>query len=181
VGLLFAALAFPNVNSDIYSYIASGRVAAVHHANPYTHLPSEFPGDPLLPYVSDQYSGNVPSKLPAWMLLNVALAWLGGDDTVTVVLLYRFVLAAFAIGCVALIALVLREAASQHAAAGVVAFGWNPILLVYGASKTDVVMVFSPFFPRCSSSGRAHCSPRPAAPFTASLLLAEGFGGRNSR
>jgi hypothetical protein len=142
VGLLFAALAFPNVNSDIYSYIASGRVAAVHDANPYTHPPSEFPGDPLLPYVSDQYSGNVPSKLPAWMLLNVSLAWLAGDDPVTVILLYRFVLAAFAIGCVALIALVLRQAAPHHAAAGVVAFGWNPILLVYGASKTDVVMVF---------------------------------------
>jgi hypothetical protein len=41
-----------------------------------------------------------------------------------------------------MIALLLRQAAPQHAAAGVVAFGWNPILLVYGASKTDVVMAF---------------------------------------
>jgi uncharacterized membrane protein len=140
--LFISALAFPNVNSDIYSYIASGRVAAVHHANPYTHPPSDFPGDPLFPYVSDQYSGNVPSKLPAWMLLNVALAWLGGEDPVTILLVYRFALASLAVVCVTLIGLALREAAPRHTAAGVIAFGWNPILLVYGASKTDTMMVF---------------------------------------
>ena len=142
IALLFSAFAFPNANSDIYSYIASGRVAAVHGANPYVHPPSDFPSDPLLPYVSERYSGNVSSKLPAWMLINVPLARVSGDDPVTVLLVYRLVLTSFAIASIAFVALTLRRVAPRHAAAGIVGFGWNPIFVVYGPTKTDTVMVF---------------------------------------
>lgn len=140
--LALGVIALPNSNTDIYSYIASGRVAAVHDANPYYHPPSAFPGDPVYPFVSPQYSDNLPSKLPAYMLLNVSLAKVSGDDPVTNLIVFR--LAFFALGLASLVLVVLtaRILFPGSEAAGLVLFGWNPIVAVYGQSKTDIVMVF---------------------------------------
>ena len=140
--LAIGVIALPNSNTDIYSYVASGRVAAVHGANPYYHPPSAFPGDPVYPYVSTQYSDNLPSKLPAYMLLNVSLAKVSGDDPVANLIVFR--LAFFALGLVSLVLVVLtaRILVPGSEAAGLVLFGWNPIVAVYGQSKTDIVMVF---------------------------------------
>ena len=142
VALVISALALPNVSTDLFSYIASARVAVVHGQNPYETALSAFPGDQLYPYVSDQHSGSVTSKLPAWMLFSVGLAWVAGDDPVANVLLYRLVLAVLAVGAVALVGLALREVAPRHAAFGMVLFGWNPMVIVYAPSKTDTLMVF---------------------------------------
>ena len=135
-------LGLPNANTDIFSYIASGRIAAVHGANPYEHPPSAYPGDPIFPYVSDQYSGNLPSKLPAFMLLNVSLAEIPGDDPVANLLTYRLAFLAFSIATLVLIVLAARRLFPGSEAGGLVLYGWNPVLAVYGQSKTDVVMVF---------------------------------------
>jgi hypothetical protein len=135
-------LALPNANTDIFSYIASGRVAAVHDANPYEHAPTAFPGDSVYPYVSEQYRGNLPSKLPAFMLLNVSLAELPGDDPVANLVTYRLAFFAFAVATFVLIVLAARRLFPGSEAGGLVLFGWNPVLTVYGQSKTDIVMVF---------------------------------------
>ena len=136
------ALALPNANTDIFSYIASGRVAAVHDANPYEYPPSAFPGDPVFPYVSEQYSGNLPSKLPAFMLVNVALAELPGDDPTANLLAYRLAFLAVSAANLLLLVLAARRLFPGSEAGGLVLFGWNPVVVVYAQSKTDVVMVF---------------------------------------
>lgn len=140
--MAIGALAFPNANTDIFSYIASGRVAAVHDANPYEYPPASFPNDPLLPYVSEQYSGNLPSKLPAFMLVNVSLAELPGDDPVANLLAYRFAFLALSIASLVLLVLAARRLFPGSEAGGLVLYGWNPVVAAYGQSKTDVLMVF---------------------------------------
>ncbi len=140
--LAIGVFSLPNVNTDIYSYIASGRIAAVHDANPYYNPPSAFPGDVVYPYVSEQYSGNLPSKLPAFMLLNVSLAEIPGDDVVANLLTYRLAFFAFGVASLLLVVLTARRLFPGSEAAGLVLFGWNPIIAVYGQSKTDIVMVF---------------------------------------
>lgn len=137
-----SALAFPTANTDIFSYIASARVATEHGANPYEVTPSAFPGDPVYPYVSDQYARNLPSKLPAWMLLNEAAASVEGDTPVEALLGHRLLLLGFAVGSILLVPAILRRLRPDRLLAGTVAFAWNPVLIVYGPSKTDTVMVF---------------------------------------
>jgi hypothetical protein len=140
---LTTACALPNLDRDIYNYIVSGRVGAVHASNPYVATPDQFPADPIYPYASPRYTA-IPgdNKLPAWMLVNVLLARLGGDDVVTNLLLYRCVFLLFNLANVALIVHILRTLGSHKELAGVALYAWNPIIVAYGQSKVDALMVF---------------------------------------
>ncbi|MEO7911335.1 MAG: hypothetical protein ABIV47_16950 [Roseiflexaceae bacterium] len=140
---VLAVVALPNINRDIYNYILSGRVAAVYGANPYESAPNRFPDDALYRYASARYTDYAgDNKMPVWMLLNVALARLGGDNPVANLLLYRSVFLLFNIGNLALIAWILHIIRPQLLLAGLVIYAWNPIIAVYGQSKVDTVMVF---------------------------------------
>jgi hypothetical protein len=139
---LAAALALPTVNTDIFDYIAFGRVAAEHGANPYEVPPSAFPDDPAYPYASGNYKDSPDNKLPAWQLVNRVLAELGGDDPTGTLLVYRFAFFLFNVGNLALVGLIVRAVEPRAVLAAVVFFGWNPIVAVFGQSKTDTVMVF---------------------------------------
>lgn len=140
---LVAACAMPNVNRDIFNYITSGRVAAVYGANPYQVPPDRFAADPLYQYASARYTGLAgDNKLPAWALLNAGLARLGGADPVINLLIYRFVFMGFNIANLALIAGILQKLQPERRLAGLVIYGWNPIVAIHGQSKVDTVMVF---------------------------------------
>src|SRR5439155_22484065 len=55
VGVLFhaVAVAIPLLLShDVYYYVAYGRIATLHHANPYLIPPSAYPSDPTHPFLS---------------------------------------------------------------------------------------------------------------------------------
>jgi hypothetical protein len=143
--LLFvvSVCALPNVNRDIYNYILSGRVAAVYGANPYLVPPDRFQDDPIYRYASSRYTSYAgDNKLPAWTLLNVVLARLGGDSPVANLLLYRVVFLLFNIANLALIARILNMLQPRLLLAGLLLYGWNPIVVTYGQSKVDTVMVF---------------------------------------
>jgi hypothetical protein len=140
---LAAVFALPNVNRDIYNYIISGRVAAVYSGNPYQMVPDQFPTDPIYRYASPRYTGYAgDNKLPVWMLINVALAWLGGDSPVTNLLLYRTLFLLFNLANLLLIARILQVMQPRLLLAGLTLYAWNPVVFVYGQSKVDTVMVF---------------------------------------
>ena len=46
--LLVVAVVIAPVGHDIWSYAMYGRIVSVHHASPYTHVPADYPHDPLL-------------------------------------------------------------------------------------------------------------------------------------
>lgn len=139
---LVSALALPNLNTDIYNYIVTGRVAAVHDANPYEVAPDRFPSDPVYPYAGHRFTAHPDVKLPAWMLVSVPLAKVAGNDPVTNLLVYRFAFFAFSVACLVLVAAIASRLDSRYALTAVIAWGWNPIVVLVGTSKVDTFMVF---------------------------------------
>lgn len=136
-----STLALPTMDTDIFNYIVTGRVAAEHDANPYVVAPDRFRDDPIYPYAGHQYTRYPDVKLPAWMLMSVPLARVAGDDPVVNLLAYRLLFLAFNVLNLILVAAIVQRLDPKHTLAAVVAFGWNPIVALFGESKVDTVMV----------------------------------------
>jgi hypothetical protein len=137
-----SAWALPTYNSDIYQYIASGQVAALHHANPYTTPVDAFPDSPIYQFTSKEYT-DIPGddKPAAWLLLATGLAKIGGADPVGSILVFRGAFLLTNLACLGLVILLLRDLAPQRRLTGVIAYGWNPVVVTQGQSKVDTVMV----------------------------------------
>lgn len=136
------ALALPTYDTDIFNYIVSGRVAAVHGANPHSVSPDAFPTDPVYPYASRTYTSIAgDNKLPAWTALNTLLATLGRDlDVIGQLFLYRTALLVVNVLTLVMIGFVASRLAPQLTLAALVLYGWNPIVVLYGQSKVDTLM-----------------------------------------
>lgn len=140
---LTAACALPNIDRDIYNYMLSGRVGAVYGSNIYYVAPDRFPADPFYSYASQRYTHFAgDNKLPAWALLNMLLAWMGGNHVASSLLFYRFVFLFFNMANLGLVALIVRKLQPGLLLAALVLYGWNPIVITYGQSKADTLMVF---------------------------------------
>jgi hypothetical protein len=143
VFFLSTSMALPNASTDIFNYIVNGRVTAVYHQNPYYVPAAMFPDDPLYLYASPKQTHfPADAKLPVWTGMSIFLAWLAGDDPTTNLLLYRGVFLGFNLLNLTLIAVLLRKLAPSFLLTGMIIYAWNPIVAVYGQSKTDTVMVF---------------------------------------
>jgi len=143
VNALVGALALPTMDTDIFNYIVAARVGTEYGENPQYVPPDRYPDDPLYHYASTRYT-DVPAadKLPAWTLVNLALATAGGDDPLTALLVYRFGLLALNVASVILLGLALHRMASPHVIAGLIIYGWNPIVTLRAPGKPDTLMVF---------------------------------------
>lgn len=137
-----ATLAFPNLDSDVYTYIATGRVAAVYHRDPYAHATDQFVHDPYFRFEQRQYTHHPDIKLPAWMPINIGLAEVAGNDPVTGLLVYRGAFALFGLANLALILMVVRRLRPQRVTEAAIAWGWNPLVVLFAQSKVDTVMIF---------------------------------------
>ena len=137
-----ATLAFPNLDSDVYTYIATGRVAAVHHRDPYAHATDQFSHDPYFRFEQRQYTHYPDIKLPAWMPINVGLAEVAGNDPVTGLLVYRGAFALFGLANLALVLLIVRRLRPRRLTEAAISWGWNPLVVLFAQSKVDTVMVF---------------------------------------
>jgi hypothetical protein len=84
----------------------------------------------------------VAGKLPAWMILNNALAWVAGDDPIVNLLLYRGFLLSLSAANLLMIGLVLKKLHPQHLLTGILIYAWNPIVIILSGSKVDTVMAF---------------------------------------
>lgn len=145
MGLLFSftnVWALPNLNTDIYNYIMRGRVAAVYGENPYGVAVDEFPDDPIYPYASERFTDEPGGKLPTWMALNILLARVSGNSAVTNVLTYRLALLLFNGANLVLVILVMRAIDARRTVTAAVVYSWNPVIIMFGQSKTDTVMAF---------------------------------------
>jgi hypothetical protein len=87
---LVAALTPPLVSTDVYDYVARGRVEAIHGANPYTTAPSAFPDDPLTSASPAEWQDFVMPYGPIQAWLQAGIAWaaslFGGAAWIGVVL-----------------------------------------------------------------------------------------------
>ncbi len=82
VGALLAVsvVAPPRGSHDIWSYVMYGRIASVHHANPYVTLPAAFPHDPFVTRVASGWR-HTPSVYGAtFTAYSAAVTWLAGGS-----------------------------------------------------------------------------------------------------
>lgn len=141
--LLLAVVVPPFLTTDPIDYVVRGRLLAVHGANPYVTVATDFPGDPFLQF-GDRAWKSFP--LPYGPLLaNVQAAAAGlahvlplpprGELIVALGLLKLLFAGSllFAATCLARVAAASGGAAA--AARTFVAVAWNPLLLVEGVAN----------------------------------------------
>lgn len=144
-GLLSSAalvLVYPITAVDLFGYVARGRVLAVHGANPFLHPPSDFPADPVGPYAGGWHTLASPYG-PAWEWLAGAAAFLGGDDFLRSLLVFKgLVVLAYLLDALLIWAILSRLHPARRLA-GALLFAWNPLVLLETAANghNDVVML----------------------------------------
>jgi hypothetical protein len=134
--------AFPS--QDIFSYIIYGRISVLYHANPLTAIPSQYPRDPVLPYVFWQDTRSVYG--PVWlglsdMLTHLAQLW-GGSLAVSV-LLFKLVAFLAHLGNALLLWAILGHLAPRHRLVGTLLYAWNPLALLEfaGSGHNDALLL----------------------------------------
>jgi Glycosyltransferase family 87 len=131
-----APLAAPLLlSTDAYSYWDYGRVAAVHHGNPYADRPSRFPGDPAYRRMGRDWQHKPSVYGPVFTLGSEGVAHAAGGSPRSATRAFRI---AAAVGMVALAA--LASLWGSFAAAFV---GWSPLLALHfaGGGHNDVLMM----------------------------------------
>jgi len=134
-----APLAAPLILSkDVFAYWAGGRIGAVHDANPYEDVPSEYPRDPAKLRVGGDWLDQTSLYGPSFVLVSEAHAGVVGDDPDAAAFAYKCLGAASALGLVAVGAAIAR----RRAFAAVV-IGWNPLLALHlaGGGHNDGLMM----------------------------------------
>lgn len=126
------------LSTDVYTYWAYGRVAAVHGENPYVDVPSEFPGDPSLARMGADWRDTTTVYGPGFTLASEAHAAAVGSSPAAAAWAYR------GLGFAAMVALLAFTARVAARPALAVAFvGWNPLLAVHvaGGGHNDAWMM----------------------------------------
>ena len=129
------------LSDDVYLYHLYGKTIAIHGENPMELPPSAFGHDPHLPWV---YWRDLPSSYgPVWLALSAPISALAGGSITAAVLLYRaFALALHLATAAAIWSLLRRTRSPGEAAAGLVFYAWNPLVLIeiVGNAHNDVLV-----------------------------------------
>lgn len=122
--LVVAVAAPPRQSHDLWSYTMYGRMVSVHHASPFSHVPNDFPTDPLLHRVDHGWR-DVPSVYgPGFVALAAGGTKLAGNHALADRLWFQM-LAAVAVA--AALVLVARAGAGTGALA---LLAVNPLVVV---------------------------------------------------
>ncbi len=136
---LVFALAPPLLSGDIFSYVAYGRIGALHGIDPYVQPPLAAHGDPVLVYVAHAWRTVLSAYGPLFTLLTYLLAPLGVAAAVW------SLKGIAALASLAIVAIVWRLAAARGVdpRRAAVIFGLNPVLLIdaVGGAHNDLLML----------------------------------------
>ncbi|MDP8956176.1 MAG: glycosyltransferase 87 family protein [Actinomycetota bacterium] len=144
---LIVLLAPPAMSQDFYQYLFYGRIQVEHGGNPYLHLPSEFWLDRWFAWT--RWHDQTSVYGPLWMLITAGVARMAGDSLTLAFMQLKMVILALDVTVMALIvygAKLLRPARGEDgdglfrsnggsdwegaAGFGLLAFAWNPLVLV---------------------------------------------------
>lgn len=137
-----ALLPYPPINTDVFYYAASGRIAAIGE-NPYLTAPLAIPDEPFTPF--NDWARITTPYGPVWTTLSRAVYAVSGDDPVQAVIGFKILTGCAALG-LALVSIPLAQRLTGNRAvalaAGVVV-GWQPALLLEsaGTAHLDAVMM----------------------------------------
>gem|GEM_PF-2794173 len=138
-------LVLPNLlSSDIYSYIAFGRVAAVHGGNPFVEPPSTYAVDPLYRWVNWKHVASVYG--PGWIYPSIGLTVIVNSinqHVITYVLAYKLLALALHLLNGVLIWSSLERACPEQRTWGTALYLLSPLALIefVGNAHNDVLMI----------------------------------------
>lgn len=114
------------LSTDAWAYWDYGRIAAVHHANPYRSEPDRFRGDPAFAFVGTDWRDSTTVYGPAFTLASEPIARAAGSSADAAAWIYKSLAAAAVLAAAALAARLSRRPALALAFVG-----WNPLLAVH--------------------------------------------------
>ena len=127
------------MSTDVFSYVAYGRIGALYGANPYFHGPNAIALDPSYPFIAARWAATPTVYGPlftalSYLLAPLSLAWN--------VLAYKAIAAISSLVIVAVVWLAARLRDLDPVRA-VVIVGLNPVILVYGVGggHNDLLML----------------------------------------
>src|SRR5437764_4341 len=133
--MLAAVLTPPTSSKDIWAHVMYGRIVSVHHANPYVHVPADYPSDPTVARMAPAYRHTPSVYGPAFTAVSAAGTAVAGDSPLAQRLFFQF-LSGLAV-MLALLLLVRRGADT-----GAIAFiGLNPVVIAIVAGGHDDLLV----------------------------------------
>lgn len=128
----------PLMSTDLFSYIAYGRLGATYGINPYLHGPNVIWFDPLYRFVGSEWTSTPTVYGPLFTALSYPLASLGIAANVFA---YK---AIAAVSCLVLVLLVWHAARLRglDPIKAVALVGLNPVIVVYGVGggHNDLLM-----------------------------------------
>jgi alpha-1,6-mannosyltransferase len=136
---VLALVAPPLLSSDLFSYIAYGRLGAMYGINPYLHGPNLISFDPLYQLIGAQWTHTPTVYGPLFTALSYPLAGLGIAANVFA---YKGIAA---LSCLAIVALTWKCARLRgiDPVKAVAFVGLNPVIVIYGVGggHNDLLML----------------------------------------
>lgn len=136
--------AYPLTAIDLFIYAIRSRGWALYGLNPLAAAPERFPPvDPWLGLAGEWIDAPSPYG-PVWEWMSLAAFNVSGGNFLAHLIALKIVAALAYLGCVWLIYRILSRLSSPWAAAGTIAFAWNPLVLLESVQNghNDMVMVF---------------------------------------
>jgi hypothetical protein len=149
--LLSSALllgAYPGESLDIFDYLFRGRLLATLGVSPLAIVPASFSGQPFYPYVN--WTTHVDTYGPLWEYASGSVAAIVGSiscdcpaSLANYILGYRLLAIGLAGLCGSLIYLITQSSSTPYAAAALLAWLWNPLLITATAigAHNDMLML----------------------------------------
>jgi hypothetical protein len=147
--VMIGALLFALVNffvhvfttTDLYDYIAGGRITGVHGGNPYLQAPNHYPDDPFMEQAAWRDAPSIYG--PLWQTISGLIGLLAGNWMWTNVLTYKWVALASYLVSTVIVAATLDRVAPDRALSGTLLFAWNPLILMEGVANAhnDTLMI----------------------------------------
>jgi Glycosyltransferase family 87 len=129
----------PLLSTDLFSYIAYGRLGSTYGINPYLHGPNVIAFDPLYHFIGAQWTHTPTAYGPLFTALSYPLA---GLNIAANVFAYKGIAA---LSCIAIVVLVWHAARLRgiDPVKAVALVGLNPVILIYGVGggHNDLLML----------------------------------------
>ncbi|MBI4789541.1 MAG: hypothetical protein HY782_21125 [Chloroflexi bacterium] len=133
---------YPITATDIFEYVFHSRILTTYGQNPLTTPPITFKSDPYIKTVNWAVQ---PSPYgPLWVILTVPGSLFVADDLTLDLYLMKALPVLFYLGCVLVIAAILKHKDANQKIAGTLIFAWNPLTLFEapGNGHNGIIMMF---------------------------------------
>jgi hypothetical protein len=139
--------AYPGESFDIFDYVFRGRMIVEYGASPLAVAPAVFEKKPFYEYIT--WRGQVDTYGPLWEYASAAVAWAvhavfgRADNLIAYIVGYRLLAVVLTGLCGLLIALMVRRNAPQLVPTALLAWLWNPLILITTAlgAHNDLLML----------------------------------------